>query len=158
MLHDGQPRLRKEPLHHVLIHARRGAQHAGADIRDARKLEQALDGAVFAEGAVQHGKHNIERLAIEACLKIGLGRHWRSLRRRWLRRHQRWDSLMQEFRARRRLGVAGSQTPCDCRVIAFEQAVCIACGEPAALLGDADGHHIKFLAIDCFQNRSCREQ
>ena len=41
-------------LHHRLVHADRGRQHAGADVRHVRELEQALHGAVLAVRAVQH--------------------------------------------------------------------------------------------------------
>ena len=71
VLHDGQPCLREEPLHHVLVHARGRAQHARADVGDARQLEQSLNGAVLAEGAVQHRKDHIERA-------FGRRRPWRA--------------------------------------------------------------------------------
>ena len=63
MLDDGQPGLGKKTLHHVLVHARGGAENAGADVGDASQLKQPLDGAVLAKGAVQDGKYHVEGLA-----------------------------------------------------------------------------------------------
>ena len=51
----------EEPLHRVLVHRGGGAEHAGADVGDVGQLKQALDGAVLAEGAVQHGEDNVQR-------------------------------------------------------------------------------------------------
>ena len=47
-------------LHRRLVHADGRRQHAGADVRHVRELEQALDRAVFAVRAVQHGKDDVE--------------------------------------------------------------------------------------------------
>ena len=115
VLHDGQPGLREEPLHHVLVHAGRGAQHARADVGDAGQLEEPLDGAVFAEGAVQHGKHHVERLAAERCF-------WSSAAEAGLRRQQRGNALVQQLCAGRGFGIAGAQPPRDCAAVAFQQA------------------------------------
>ena len=59
VLHDGQAGVAEEALHHALVHAGSRAQHACADIGDVRKLQQALYGAVFAEGAVQNGEDDV---------------------------------------------------------------------------------------------------
>ena len=50
----------RELLGELLVHGRGGGEHVGADIGDSRHLQQALDGAVFAVGAVQHGKDHID--------------------------------------------------------------------------------------------------
>ena len=63
MLDDGQAGLREEALHRVLVHAGCGAENAGADVGDAGQLEESLDGAVFAESAVQDGKDDVEGFA-----------------------------------------------------------------------------------------------
>ena len=60
VFHNGQTGLREQALHHVLVHARRGAQHARADIGDAGQFKQSLNRAVFAEGAVQNRKNHVE--------------------------------------------------------------------------------------------------
>ena len=60
MLDDGQAGGGEETLHHVLVHAGGGAEDAGADVGFAGELEEPLHGAVFAEGAVQHGEEDID--------------------------------------------------------------------------------------------------
>jgi hypothetical protein len=65
---DGQTRLGKEALHHVLVHAGRGAEDAGTDVGDAGEFKETLDGAVLAEGAVKDGKYDVEGLAAQAFL------------------------------------------------------------------------------------------
>ena len=47
-------------FHDRLVHADRGAEHTGADIRDIGELEQPLNGAVFSVRTMQHGKHDIQ--------------------------------------------------------------------------------------------------
>ena len=50
--HDG--------LEEVLVHAERRGGHAGADVGDVRELEEALHGAVLAEGPVQDGEDDVD--------------------------------------------------------------------------------------------------
>lgn len=57
---DGEPGGSEEAFHDVLVHAGCGAEDAGADVGDSGKFEEALDGAVFAEGAVKDRKDDIE--------------------------------------------------------------------------------------------------
>ena len=59
MLDDGQPGLGEEPLHHVLVHARRRAQHARTDIGDSRQLEESLNRPILAKGSMQNGKDHV---------------------------------------------------------------------------------------------------
>ena len=106
VLHDGQAGLGEEALHHVLVHAGGGAEHAGADVGDAGQFEQTLDGAVFAKGAVQDGKNDVEGLA-EPTARLPAPEP--VLHR--LRRQQRGNALVQQLGAGRRLGIAGAQTP-----------------------------------------------
>jgi hypothetical protein len=47
-------------LEEVLVHAERGCGNARPDVRDAGKLEQALNGPVLAERAVQDRQHDID--------------------------------------------------------------------------------------------------
>ena len=72
--------------HHVLeddlVHAQRGRQHAGADVRHVEQLEQALDGAVLAERAVQDGEDGV---GVEHAVP-GLERHLRAVVRPTRRR------------------------------------------------------------------------
>ena len=57
----------EEMLHGVFVHAGGGAEDAGADVGDVGEFEEALDGAVFAEGAVEDGEDDVERLG-EGCV------------------------------------------------------------------------------------------
>ena len=57
----GQASGGEEALHGVLVHAGGGAEDAGADVGDVGEFEEALDGAVFAEGAVEDGEDDVER-------------------------------------------------------------------------------------------------
>ena len=50
----------EQPIGHVFVHGGRRGQHPGSDVGHTDYLEQALDGAVLAKRAMQHGKHNIE--------------------------------------------------------------------------------------------------
>jgi hypothetical protein len=43
----------EEPLQRQLVHADRGGEDVGADVGHVEPLEQPLDAAVLAEGAVQ---------------------------------------------------------------------------------------------------------
>ena len=47
-------------LGELLVHARRAGQHARADVGHARELQQALDRAVLAVGAVEHGEDDVD--------------------------------------------------------------------------------------------------
>ena len=51
----------EETLHGVLVHGGGGAEHAGADVGDVGEFEEALNGAILAEGAVEHGKDDVQR-------------------------------------------------------------------------------------------------
>ena len=139
MLHNRQPGLDKKPLHHILVHAHRRTQHAGADIRDPSQLKQSLNRAVFAEGPMQHGEDNVESLACRAL---------RSRSRRQQRRH----ALLQQLCPRRGMRVSRPQSPCNRTLVALKETRRVSGGQPAALFGDADRRHVKLLAIDCLQN------
>ena len=144
---DGQAGFDEEAFHHVLVHARGRAQHAGADVGDAGQLEEPLDGAVLAEGAVQHGKDDIEDcLGLHGPCGPGSGASsvgmpsWRS------------------FAPGRGFGVAGAQPPRSRAHVAVEQLVGVCRGQPAALPGDADGGYVELVAVDGPQNRCGRQQ
>ena len=47
-------------LHDPLVHADRGREHAGADVRHVGELEQPLDRAVLAVGSVQDREDHVE--------------------------------------------------------------------------------------------------
>ena len=60
----GDPRRLRQPVDRQdllgldLVHRQRRRQHPGADVRDSRQLEQALDRSVLAVGAVQQREHH----------------------------------------------------------------------------------------------------
>ena len=53
---DRHPARDERPLHHHLVHADRGAEHARADVRQVREFEQPLERAVL---AVQIGRAHV---------------------------------------------------------------------------------------------------
>ena len=52
--------MREQGLHRALVHRGRRGEHAGADVGKPGHLEEPLDGAVLAEGAVQHGEDDVD--------------------------------------------------------------------------------------------------
>src|SRR5665213_1362109 len=50
----------EEALHGVFVHAGGRAENSGTDVSNVGKLEQALDGAVFAESAVEDGEDDVD--------------------------------------------------------------------------------------------------
>ena len=60
--HDGDPRGCQQTLGRLLVHLERGAEHAGADVRHARELEQALERAVLAALPVDDREDHVDRL------------------------------------------------------------------------------------------------
>ena len=64
-------------LEDVLVHRERRPEHPGADVRDPGQLEQALDGAVLAEGPVENREDDIH--VTEGGRHLG-GRHGQRLR------------------------------------------------------------------------------
>ena len=79
-------------LEQVLVHAERRGEHARADVRDARELEQALHGPVLAERAVQDREDDVDvRRAPRPPSRAGGSR--RALRRLGLGRAQLASAL-----------------------------------------------------------------
>jgi len=60
VLDDGQLGVGKQPLHHILVHARRRTQHAGANIGETGQFKKPLDGSVLAKGAVQNRENHVQ--------------------------------------------------------------------------------------------------
>ena len=60
VLRDREPGARERALHHDLVHADRGAEHARADVRQVGELEETLHRAVFAVRAVQQREHDVD--------------------------------------------------------------------------------------------------
>ncbi len=69
---DGQPEGGEDPLHVLLVLADGRGEHARADVGDAGELQQALEGAVLAVRAVQHGEDDVD-LAEGLGHRAGLG-------------------------------------------------------------------------------------
>ena len=140
MLDDGQLCLREEALHCVLVHAGGGAEDSGADVGDIGELEEALDGAVFAEGSVEDRKDDVERLAAKAGFageSGGVG-------------DESGNGIVRCFGTdRQRVRFRGA---------ACKKILRCASAEPAAGLGDADGGDVEFLSVYCFENGSGGEQ
>ncbi len=65
-------------LEQVLVHAERRGGDAGADVRHAGQLEQPLDGAVLAEGAVQDRQDDVD--GAERLRRLRVGEHRQRLR------------------------------------------------------------------------------
>ena len=74
----------------ILSIADRGAEHAGADVRQAGELEQSLHGAVLAVRAVQQREHDVdgERRAGVRAARARRARIGRQLDRRARRRER----------------------------------------------------------------------
>ena len=69
---DGKPRTGEHDLHVVLVHADRGGEDTGADVADARHLEESLDGAVLTPRSVQQWEHDVDLAELVRRL-AGLG-------------------------------------------------------------------------------------
>ncbi len=78
---DGNFRGLEQLFGDVFVHGNGGAQDACADERKAGELEEALDGAVFAEGPVHDGEDDVDALAAGAAVEAdeggvgGIGAH-----------------------------------------------------------------------------------
>ena len=53
----------------VFVHGDRGAEDACANKRKAGEVEKALDGAVFAEGAMHDGEDDVDALAAATAVE-----------------------------------------------------------------------------------------
>ena len=126
----------EELLHGGLVHAGGGAEDAGADVGDVGEFEEALDGSVFAEGAVEDGEDDVEGLGEGAVLPgdIGAGGELDGFG---------FGCFEQDWRG---FCVAG------------EEAMGFAGGEPLALFGDGDGDYFVLLFIDGFEDAGGREE
>lgn len=61
-------------LHQVFVHAVRARRDARPHIPQTEQLEHALNGAVFAEGAVQQGERHVEVVQVDEPVALD-GRH-----------------------------------------------------------------------------------
>src|SRR5579863_3207163 len=67
--HYGNFRHLQQALGDVFVHSDGGPEHACANKRQPRKIEQALDGAVFAERSMHHGEDYVEVLPCAAAFQ-----------------------------------------------------------------------------------------
>src|SRR5258708_4148663 len=119
--YDGDFRDLKQALGDVFIHADGGTEDAGADKRQSCQLEQALDGSVFAKGAVHHGENHVDALAAAAAVQFyegGVG---------GVRGHHDALATLQHF------GQHFLRAGAD---------------QPVALFADADGHGFVLVGVE----------
>ena len=102
----------------------------GADIGDTGDLQQTLNGAVFAVGAVKHRKHHIDALAHHAVI-------FKTQKTLTVDRGEGGTAIAVAILP----GTGGQHAV----VIAAEQ-------NPVAFLGDADRENVIFIVIDVVQN------
>ncbi len=143
--HDRQARLAEESLHHVLVHADRGAEHARPHERDVCECEQALHGAVFSHGTVEHGEHDVD-------VDLATARSVRD------REHAMRGVAFHD--RRRGLELHG----CACFVQANEARVPrlteqrrLVLREPAAALVDPDQHRLETVPIERLHHEARRQ-
>jgi hypothetical protein len=119
----------KQALGYVFVHTDGGAEDSSADEGQAREIEQTLDRAVFAEGAMHHWENNVDALAAAAAVQFheggirGVGGHHDPL------------AAFQDFRQH------------------FLRAYA---DEPMAFFGDADGHWFIFVRVEAANHGCCR--
>jgi len=135
----GKAGLAEQALGDVLVHARGGAQDAGADIRQAGQLEQPLHRAVLPAGAVQDGEHNVHGNAV---------RHVPS---------QRQELPRMAVGRQHDGGAAGFQRDGG-RVVGMEQEFAGIADAPDAVLVDADHDDGKPVFVDGLEDVARRLQ
>ena len=136
VLDDGKSGGSEEALHYILVHACCGAEDAGADVGFAGELEESLDGAVLAKGAVQNGKEDIDAEGLSLFLRGRCGHVQQACGMRgW---HQRAGMCGAGF------GNGGSGDG----GAAGEHMLRVVCEQPVAGFGDADGDDVVFLSVD----------
>jgi tRNA-dihydrouridine synthase len=154
MFHDRQSGGKKQGLHNVLVHARSRAQHARTHIRDVSQFEQTLNGSVFAEGAVQHGKDHIDvDGAVAGAARergVGLKRDEPALPLHGLRRHHHGFSPGQHRRGRGGFRIARAQVARLEHQLALQQVLGVIRSQPATVFRDADGHDLVPVFVDRF--------
>ena len=140
VLHDRQPVGPEDVLHRRLVHADGRGEHARARVRQARQLEESLDGPVLALGAVEQDQHHVEALAEAGGQALG-ALHPRE-RARGLAGGGAVEQLALGLGLRPALGQR------ELRGRPAQRAERIAADEPAPVLGDADRHDVEARAVD----------
>lgn len=119
-------------LHRYLIHAVGRREGVASGVGDADSVEQTLEDAVFAVGAVKHGHHHMNLVDHRAlgAEKAALGLV---------------EVIVAVFGAHEHLGAPLGESFHVAVVADFKQ---FGAGEPASLLGDIDGDDVVFLAVE----------
>ncbi len=118
--------------------------------------QQALDGSIFTERAVEHGKNDVDTNgAIAGTAKvrsISLKRNKAALAMDWFRRNNHRFSSRQHGGGLSNLRIAGAQVTRLDHQLTLQEIFGVLRGEPAAIFGNADGYNLIFIFVDCLQN------
>ena len=76
----------------------------------------------------------------------------------WLGRHDDGFATRQNGGRGGVVGIAGAEVAGLEDELAVQQILGVLGREPASVFGDADGHHVVLLFIDCVEDRGGREQ
>ena len=69
-LADRYARIAQQSLHDIFVHADGRTEHAGANKRNMRELEQPLDGSILTQRSMEYGKDDVD--AAEGRARGGL--------------------------------------------------------------------------------------
>jgi hypothetical protein len=148
----------------VLVHTRGGAEQAGGDVGHVGEFEQALDGAILAEGAVEDGENNVDVDGAVGCAagERCVGLKWRdgTVFLRFRGNHDGYASG-QNGGAGCGFGIARAEmrgVGILARCFSLQQPLRVCGGQPAAFLGDANGDDFEFIFVDGLENRCGGEQ
>jgi hypothetical protein len=122
-------------LGELLVHARRAGQHARPDVGHARELQEALDRAVFAVGAVEHREHDVD--AREHLPRAAGLQHEQAAARRVAGQRQRG---------------AGGVDRGQGAVVDRQLAGVVGAHDPGAVGGDADRDDVEPLPVQVGQH------
>ena len=154
----------EETLHGVLVHGGGGAENARADVGDVGQLEEALDGSVLAEGAVQHGEDDVERGGerVAGLRKIGPGAAFEAVGGA---PHRGGAGIWSGSPQRRTAAAVANSASASLAALeqrrrgaASSRRWASVAAEPAALLVDGDGDDLVLLAVDGLEDGGGREQ
>ena len=140
VLHHRQPVGAEDVLHRRLVHADGRGEDARARVRQARQLEEALNGPVLALGAMEQDQHHVEALAEARGQALG------ALHPRERARGFTGGGAVEQLALG--LGLRPALRQREPRGLPAQRAERIAADEPAPVLGDADGHDVEARAVD----------
>ncbi len=134
----GNAGVAQQALADVLVHAHCRAEHVGADERQVSHAKQALQAAVFAEGAVDDGEDHVD-----VCQQAVAGG---------------FHHLLAGFAGHHRQFAVGLVKGDECRVFLVDQEVRGVVEVPVAGLVDADQDRLKACTVKCIDNIARRLQ